>query len=342
MRHKVATCALSAVVTIMLASCSTPEKNSDGEAIVMGNATPAESPRSGSEDYRVEGIASATDTSVAGDVLAVRTPDGLLVGTQETIAADEAPSLSIPSECGHLSAQGSTFIVACGTTIYSIDAANPTLDNARTTDKPMDTATMTTSGEIVAGSSTSGDVSVFRTSGTVDTFRVSDKTTKIVSVPHNGNPDGVALINKEDTTIHGVDWTSNKPGPTLRVGLGVGSLAAGEDDVVFASDTTGDQLAVYTVSGAIRLHQLHPVDRSPYALAWDKKNKVVWVSSTGTNTLAAYDISSGVPVKKGSLPSAANINSMSARNDGALVTASASEGLSIIPADVVSAALSEG
>ena len=111
---------------------------------------------------------------------------------------------------------------------------------------------------------------------------------------------------------------------------------------MFASDTTGDQLAVYTVSGAIRLHQLHPVDRSPYALAWDKKNKVVWVSSTGTNTLAAYDISSGVPVKKGSLPSAANINSMSARNDGALVTASASEGLSIIPADVVSAALSEG
>ena len=82
MRHKVAACALSAVATIMLASCSTPEKNSDGEAIVMGNATPAESPRSGSEDYHVEGIASATDTSVAGDVLAVRTSDGLLVGTQ--------------------------------------------------------------------------------------------------------------------------------------------------------------------------------------------------------------------------------------------------------------------
>ena len=75
-------------------------KNSDGEAIVMGNATPAESPRSGSEDYRVEGIASATDTSVAGDVLAVRTPDGLLVGTQETMLQAKHHRFLYPASAG--------------------------------------------------------------------------------------------------------------------------------------------------------------------------------------------------------------------------------------------------
>ena len=81
-----------------------------------------------------------------------------------------------------------------------------------------------------------------------------------------------------------------------------------------------------------------PAD-SPWGLAWDKGNNVVWVASTGTNTITAYSINTGVPEEKGTLKTIANARAVAIDADGNLLVGSDSE-LQVLDADTLTNALS--
>lgn len=317
----------------MLAGCSSVEtfKASEEQAAAMGNATPVASPKA-EPAGDVHDIA-ANNIATAGGRVAIRQGTTLRVGSLADIIAGDAKSLDLPGECGEPSAGPSSFVLPCGSDVFRIDAADPNLDTKLTGDRPFDSAVETSTGEVLAGGSDRGDLTLF-SDGQVHTIAVGYHSDQLVVTPS----DSVATVNREETAIQGVLWKDRTHGAALRIGIGVGRAAAGDNDVVFATDTSGDQLAVYTLDPVIRLHQTAPVADSPWGVTWDAEHKVVWVASTGTNTITAYSISTGVPEAKGTLPTIADVRAVAFDADGNLLVGSDTE-LQVLDADTVHNAL---
>ena len=99
----------------------------------------------------------------------------------------------------------------------------------------------------------------------------------------------------------------------------VGDL--GESSLV-ASDTVGGTMLVYSTS-PVRLHQQFPVAAAPWAVAADPSRSVVWVSSTGTNTVQAYDLGDGIGVLLAEIPTVRQPDSLAVTASGTVVVGSA-------------------
>lgn len=296
----------------------------------MGSATPAESPASSDPAGEVRPFEAVRDLDATGDLLGVRTDSALIVGTLDEVLAGSAASYGLDGSCGDASANAGTFAVACGDTIRLFDRSG---ERSFATEKAATAATVTSSGEVLAGSKDARTVWVYRDGELERSLAVARETDQLQAVPVDGQPDSVVRTNSFDTTIQDLDWGGGKQGGTLRAGLGVGKIAAGEDGLVLAADATGSQILVYTSEDIIRLHQMAPVEDGPWDVAWDGRDRLAWITSTATNTATAYDISRGVPLERGRLRTVADAQSIASLADGTVVIASATgDGLQIIRA----------
>ena len=93
----------------------------------------------------------------------------------------------------------------------------------------------------------------------------------------------------------------------LRAGLGATTIAADPAGRVLVADTRGGQLLVFSVDPLIQ-RQGYPIGESPYAIAGSKT--LVWVSQTGINSVAGYDLGTGIPVEKVRYPTVRQPNSL--------------------------------
>ena len=93
----------------------------------------------------------------------------------------------------------------------------------------------------------------------------------------------------------------------LRAGLGATNIAADPAGRVLVTDTRGGQLLVFSVDPLIQ-RQGYPIGESPYAIAGSKT--LVWVSQTGINSVAGYDLGTGIPVEKVRYPTVRQPNSL--------------------------------
>lgn len=301
----------------------------------MGNASAAESPAATDPAGRIIELpaerAQVSDMERSGETLALRTETTLTVGSLAELEADDAATLDIDAACGDLTATGETFVLPCGSDVHLIDAAAPDLDNSVALQEPATAAALTSTGELLVGSDSSESITLYREGEEPSNFSVEGGTTQMISVPVEGEPDAVVRTWNPETLIQGVDWTNERQGATLRVGVGVGQMAAGPDGLVLVSDNSGSQLAVYTADGVIRLHQTYPVDESPWGVAWDNANGLAWIASTAENTVTGYDISQGEPREQAKVNSVADAKNIVVLDDGTLVAASESgDGLQVI------------
>ena len=296
----------------------------------MGSATPAESPASSDPAGEVRPFEAVRDLDATGDLLGVRTDSALIVGTLDEVLAGSAASYGLDGSCGDASANAGIFAVACGGTIRLFDRSG---ERSFATEEAATAATVTSSGEVLAGSKDARTVWVYKDGELERSLAVARETDQLQAVPVDGQPDSVVRTNSFDTTIQDLDWRGGKQGGTLRAGLGVGKIAAGEDGLVLAADATGSQILVYTSEDIIRLHQMAPVEDGPWDVAWDGRDRLAWITSTATNTATAYDISRGVPLERGRLRTVADAQSIASLADGTVVIASATgDGLQIIRA----------
>ena len=294
----------------------------------MGSAEPAQSPAAGDVDGSVVEFEAVRDLDSTDGVVGVRTENALITGTLEEIAAGRGTTHDLPDSCGDVSANAGSFAVACDGEIKVFGANEATI----ATEHPVTSATITTTGEVLAGSDTERTVWLFRNGEEAESFSVARETDQLQAVPVDGQADSVVRVCSFDTTIQQLDWEGTREGGTLRVGLGVGKVAAGTDGLVLAADSTGSQLLVYTTDDIIRLQQMAPVPEGPWDTAWDAQNKLAWVSSTAENRATGYDISQGVPLIRKSVATIPDAQSMIALDDGTLVLASATgAGLQIVP-----------
>ncbi|MBV7293976.1 hypothetical protein [Corynebacterium sp. TAE3-ERU16] len=341
--------AVLAAAAVTATACNSAPSPVDESALPqLTEAKIADSPPADNPDgrtFRIPGAlaeAELTDLAVAdGDVLAVRAGEHLGIGTAEQLATGDYTDVDVAAGCGPLSVRDTRFLLACpdgdeGGVIRLFDAASPGSPEDIRVPVPVTTAALTDDGRILAGASGAGEVLVVSPgesgeSPTDATIDIKDSVDQLIAVPVSGESDRAVLIDRGNTLISGVDWTNSKPGAALRAGLGVGRMSAGEPGtgVVFASDTRGGQLLVYTVSPVIMLHQMATAGASPWALAWDSPDQVVWVSDTANNEITAYSVAEGVPVAVGSLRSTADVRGLGITASGELI-AVGSDGIQVI------------
>lgn len=317
----------------VLAGCgASPEakiEEAGGEAAAnMGSAEPAHSPAAAHPAGEVVDFEAVRDLDATDGVIGVRTDSALITGTLEDIRAGKGDRHELDSSCGEASANAGTFAVACDGEIRLFGAQEQTIP----TDRPVTVATVVSSGEVLAASDSERKVWVFRDGELADTFDVARETDQLQAARVDGQADSVVRTNRFDTTIQDLDWQGKRQGGTLRVGLGVGKIAAGDGGLVLAADSTGSQLCVYTTDSIVRLQQTAPVPDGPWDVAWDPAQRLAWVSSLAVNTATGYDISQGVPLKRAEFPTVADAQSIIALDDGTVVAASATGGgIQIVP-----------
>ncbi|WP_311523951.1 WD40 repeat domain-containing protein [uncultured Corynebacterium sp.] len=326
---------LSAVLPLALAACSASpnakiEEAGGDAAANMGSAEPAQSPASENPAGRVVQFEAVRDLDTTNGVVGVRTENALLIGSIDDIANGKAEEHPLDASCGDVSASDGSFAVACDGAVNVFGQAAQTIS----TDLPVTSATVVSSGEVLAASDTERKVWVFKDGELSDTIDVARETDQLQAVALDGQDDAVVRISSFDTTIQDIDWQGSRQGGTLRVGLGVGKVAAGEHGLVLAADSTGNQIHVYTTDDIIRLQQSAPVPEGPWDVAWDSSQRLAWVSSLAENTATGYDISQGVPVEKKSFATVANAQSIISLDDGTVVLASATgDGIQIVAPD---------
>lgn len=315
------------IAALAVAAC-TPDVVDPNDSVNMGSAEPVASPPSEHPDGQLLQFAQILDVDQTNDLIAVRTPDALVVGSLDQFKDNRTEKYELDANCSDVSANAGHFAVGCGDHIALIDSDGL---HKLATEMPVTAATVTSGGEILAGSNSAKSVWLYSNGEFKKEFSVARETDQLQAVPVDDSADSVVRVNKFDTTIQDLDWGTGRQGATLRAGLGVGKVAAGEHGLVLAADATGNQLLVYTTNDVIRLQQSTPVPSGSWDVAWDSANQLAWVTSTAENLATAYDISHGVPVERAQVTTVSDAQSIAALSDGTLLIGSASgNGLQII------------
>ncbi|WP_182357123.1 hypothetical protein [Tomitella gaofuii] len=137
--------------------------------------------------------------------------------------------------------------------------------------------------------------------------------------------DALLVLDAHQTSLTEVDPATGEHGAALRVGKGATRIVSDGYGRVIALDTDGGQMLVYGLDPLIN-RQLAPIGASPAALAADPARGLVWVTFTGTDEVAAFDLSTGEPVEKHRYPTVAFPTSVAVGADGAVYVGSGRDG----------------
>jgi len=94
-----------------------------------------------------------------------------------------------------------------------------------------------------------------------------------------------------------VDLSKGTLGESLRAGEGATNAVTDRFGRVLVTDTAGGELLEFSASPLL-LRQRYPVPGAPYALAYDPKTDIAWVTLTDRNQVVGYDVAGGEPVER--------------------------------------------
>ncbi|WP_345496519.1 YncE family protein [Nocardia callitridis] len=146
--------------------------------------------------------------------------------------------------------------------------------------------------------------------------------------------DKVTALDRPQTSITELDPGEDRLGLALRAGDGATKMLADTRGRVVVTDSEGGQLLVYGV-GPLVLHQRFPVRSSPYALAYDQRSDLIWVTCTQSNEVVGFDLSTGIPKEQGRYPTVRQPNSVTVdqRTGDLFVGSATGDGVQRIGAD---------
>lgn len=135
-------------------------------------------------------------------------------------------------------------------------------------------------------------------------------------------PNGVALLDRRRTAIFDVDLDKGTIGAGLRAGLGSTHAVVDRYGRVLMTDTRGGALLAFTVNPML-LRQNFPVPGAPYAIAYDPKRDLAWVTLTSKNEVVGYNVAGGEPTEKYRFPTVRQPNAVTVDPaDGRVIVAS--------------------
>ncbi|MBS9372354.1 hypothetical protein [Rhodococcus sp. B50] len=320
---------VGAIALVALAGCSS--ESTPDVLQTIEPATPAAAPEVGPSpagdvhplDLQVDALVVEPSTGT----FAALVDDGARVALFDD-AESEPRLVDLPSSAATVVAgpDGSVLAPASGA-VLRIDVADGTL-----TEVPVDgtaaSAAVLSDGRWVVGTDNGRVLVVDPDSGEVGTTVGGLASVDALAV----TGDAVAALDRRQTSLTELDLADAHLGPALRAGEGATQLATDPFGRVMVTDTTGDELLVYTLD-AIVLRQRYPVGPAPYAVTYDETRDLVWVTLTGSNEVVGYDLSTGIPRERHRFATVRQPNSIAVDPvDAALVIASATgDGLQRIP-----------
>ncbi|NIL78769.1 MULTISPECIES: hypothetical protein [Rhodococcus] len=125
---------------------------------------------------------------------------------------------------------------------------------------------------------------------------------------------GVTALDRHQTSLTEVKVDDGSLGLALRAGEGAAHLDTDRFGRILVTDTVGRELLVYS-SEDLLLRQRFPVDAQPWAVAYDDKSDVVWISLPGDNEVVGYTLDTGIPVEVARFPTVRQPDSIAVDSD---------------------------
>ncbi|MEU5844341.1 hypothetical protein [Rhodococcus sp. NPDC047139] len=320
---------VGAIALVTLTGCSS--ENTPDVLQTIEPATPAAAPEVGPTpagdvrplDLRVETLVAEPSTGT----FAALVDDGARVALFDDIEADPRV-VDLPSSAATVvpGPAGSVLAPVAGA-VVRIDAVEGSIIEVPV-DGTATSAAVLTDGRWAVGTDNGRVLVLDPESGEVSTTVGGLASVDALAV----TGEALAALDRRQTSLTEIDLADAHLGPALRAGEGATNLVTDPFGRVMVTDTSGDELLVYTLD-AIILRQRYPVGPAPYAVTYDNTRDLVWVTLTGSNEVVGYDLSTGIPRERHRFATVRQPNSIAVDPvDAALVIASATgDGLQRIP-----------
>jgi len=241
----------------------------------------------------------------------------LLLNADALTAPARTVALPAPAAQLVLSAPGGPLLVAVPGALLRVD--QHTGDVATTkVDADVRSAMQLSDGRIAVGTA-NGAVLVLSADGTV-AQRITGLAETDVLVD---TPRGLVALDRKQTAVQAVNVGKGTLGESLRAGEGATNAVTDRFGRVLVTDTAGGGLLAFSI-GPLLLRQRFPVPGAPYALAYDPKTDLAWVTLTERNQVVGYDVAGGEPVERYRFPTVTQPDAVAVdANTGAVLVASA-------------------
>lgn len=322
-------CAVGAV-SLLLSGCSSDSDSSSRQTIEP--ATAAQSPavttapagrvqpvgvpvEALAYDATTDTVAAVAEGGAALLILDARSPETpprriAVDGAADTVVIGKPGEALVPNESG----------------VARVDLATGNVTEVETT-APARSARLLPDQGLAVGLS-NGTIDIVGTDGTS-----SSTVSGLVSVDALAvTGDSLTALDRRQTSLTEVDVADSSLGLSLRAGQGAATLTPDHFGRMFVTDPAANALLVYTADSLV-LRQQGPVGPGPYAVAYDDRAELAWVTVTGSNEVVAYDVSEGIPKQVRRLPTVRQPNSVTVNPaTGELFVGSATdEGVQRIP-----------
>ncbi|MCJ7859702.1 hypothetical protein [Corynebacterium kalidii] len=262
----------------------------------------------------------------------------LSIGTLGDVASGRATTVDVDDSCTTVSGAVDGVVLGCGTTVRVLDAEG---EEQRRVDAPgeVTAAAVHPDGSLAVTVESDADVHWFSPDGeSSGSEHITDSASalQLVGNTRDGDPQWrAALVDAAQTSVTDIDIADRSRLAALRIGQGVGTVSAGTrpDGVLVASDPRRNQALVYTLTDVIRHTQSVPTGDGAWAVLWDSDRELMWVSTTGDNTLTGYDLSTGTPVAVGEVTTAPDVRHIIDDGSGDLLLVTADGTREYIPSD---------
>ena len=324
-RHRSRTLTAVLVGALALSGCTTTDHLDEYNEVQQGDARPAEAPGAGavSEGRTIAIEGPVRSMVVSGDTVAVQLTDRgrLLLG--RVSGTDWVPGAEVDLPAG----AADVAPAADGGVLVPFDDGFLLVDPDGATQRvgglgPVTAIAQLPDGRVATGDP-SGTVTIRRADGSAEHEVPGLTAVDQLVVARDGS---LSALSRPDTVFASIDPQGPEAGPKLRAGRGAGRAVAYSENSTVVSDTVGNALLVYSTS-PVSLHQMFPVPHAPWAVADDPTRSVVWVTSTGSNRVLAYDLRDGQGIERADVATVRQPDSMVVTETGTLVVASATDGL---------------
>ncbi|MBA3369439.1 MAG: YncE family protein [Geodermatophilaceae bacterium] len=297
---------VASVCLIWLSACT-----ADPEPEPPGAAEPAEAP-----ELTVDPVGQIIDLAADPEgmvfdpvtgllAVAVRDPNRLLLVDGAT--GQVQTEVALPGHARHLqlAAPGGPVLVPGEDSNALIEVALPSGATTTTAvgDYPHD-ATQVGSGLVVVGDEMGGTLSVVEGGEVIQTF---DDLTQPGGLAPVG--DLVGVIDVAEFSLSVYDIAAGERLGRVAAGDGPTHLVADNRGHLLVADTRGDALLSFRAD-PVEVQATLPLPGTPYGLAYDAIDDVLWVTLTATNEVVGFDMSSGEPRELARFPTVRQPNTV--------------------------------
>lgn len=326
---------LAVLVAVAVTSCS-----GSGGASSLVTVTPAAPATAGSPQTTPVGTvlpvaadirATVLDPQTRTLVLLVGDPDRLLLLDADDLAA--APrTVTLPSTAAQveLAGGGGSVLVAADGAVLRVDTRSGAVSRIPVSGDV--TAVLQLRDGTVAAGLRDGTTDVLGPDGAVrDTVPGLAQVDALVQAG-----DALLALDRAQSAVAVLKPDQGRLGLELRAGNGATNAVADSYGRVLVTNTRDGELLAFSGDPLI-LRQRYPVAGSPYALAFDAKTNLLWVTQTATNQVLGYDVRGGEPALRYSFATVAQPNSVAVdeRSGAVLVSSATGAGVQrIVPTEV--------